>query len=191
MFQSPGGFSIFTRFAKANVCFIHTRATGKSYKKIHDRDAEGVGGTYKAILFCSELEQAKQSATVLTGLTEACSYETKISIKRGCSEFAASFPQYKETSGDKFGSFLYPQQWAKIEDEFDEANPNILRRVNPSMPHVALHDLCIVRKWIDYAKGLGDASVPKFSTLEISIHMSSKRCSKKNKATTRSQLTFT
>ena len=127
---------------------------------------EGVGGTYKAILFCNELEQAKQSATVLTGLTEACSYETKISIKRGCSEFAASFPQYKETNGDKFGSFLYPQQWAKIEDEFDEANPNILRRVNPSMPHVALHDLCIVRKWIDYAKGLGDASVPKFSTLE-------------------------
>jgi len=127
---------------------------------------EGVGGTYKAILFCSELEQAEQSATELTRLTEACSHDAKISIKRGCSEFAASFPLYKEVSEDKSGSFPYPQQWEKIESEFDEANPNILRRVNPSMPHVALHDLCIVRKWIDYAKGLGDASVPKFSALE-------------------------
>ena len=129
---------------------------------------DGVSGTYKVILFCSELSQAERNATELARLAEACSRSAKISIKRGCSEFAASFPKYKEASQDALENFSYPQDWEEIESQFDAANPYTLRRVNPSMPYLALHDLCIVRKWLDYAEGLGDTSLAQFSPEGVS-----------------------
>ena len=54
----------------------------------------------------------------------------------------------------------YIEEWKVIEDDHDrkksmKAKDNII----PSLSGLNLNDVLIIRKWVDYAKGIGDPTV--------------------------------
>ena len=62
----------------------------------------------------------------------------------------------------------YNKNWKLIEKDYDSKNPTkYLRRTPTSPAWLSLSDVLIIRKWIDYAKGLGDPSAQLLNHTEV------------------------
>jgi hypothetical protein len=54
----------------------------------------------------------------------------------------------------------YNEGWKVIEDDYDRENPiRVKENLRSSLSGLNLNDILVIRKWIDYAKGIGDSSV--------------------------------
>jgi tetratricopeptide (TPR) repeat protein len=120
-----------------------------------------IPGFYKGLIYCSGLKQANQIAEYLNRIVKK-NIGSKLSakVKRGCSEYPLSFPDYKEINN--FGPQLmnYTDDWKVIEDDHDRKNSMKAREDRKSsLPGLNLNDVLIIQKWIDYARGIGDSSV--------------------------------
>ena len=88
-------------------------------------------------------------------------------MRRGSSEFSIYEPKFGILE-KRISKTEYPEGWQEIEDEFDIENG--IKSVNKdyqSLKQVTLHDLLIIEKWIDYAKGIGDPTAQYFADKEI------------------------
>jgi|TARA_B110001469_G_scaffold29634_1_gene30209 tetratricopeptide (TPR) repeat protein len=118
-----------------------------------------ISGFYKGIIFCSGLEQANQIAAHLnTAIEQSIGSGLSAKVKRGCSEYPVAFPEYKEINN--FGPQLmnYNEDWKVIEEDHDSKHRADLTDVRPSVSGLNLRDVLVIRRWIDYAKGIGDLS---------------------------------
>ena len=118
-------------------------------------------GSYKGLVYCDSVEQANQIKKRLEPiLYETFGSDINVSIKHGCSEYYASYPEYKTLDQHSGSLMKYNENWEAIEKEFDEKNYRGKARPIPiaNLPSVSLHDVLIFRNWIDYAKGIGDRS---------------------------------
>ena len=53
----------------------------------------------------------------------------------------------------------YTEEWKVIEDDFDRKKPmKAKENLKPSLSGLNLNDVLIIRKWLDYARGIGDSS---------------------------------
>jgi hypothetical protein len=120
-----------------------------------------ISGFYKGLVYCSSQDEAYQLADYLdTVVRENIGPGLPASVKRGCSEYSISFPDYKEIN--KHGAQLmnYNEDWKIIEKNHDLKNPiRASNIITPSLSCLHLSDILIIRNWIDYAKGIGDQSV--------------------------------
>ena len=120
-----------------------------------------ISGFYKGYIFCSSVEEAYQIADYLEiFIKENIGSGLHAVVKRGCSEYALSFPDYKaiNNSGDQLMN--YNEDWKSIEEEDNLLNfLKSNRIIIPTLPGLNLQDILVIRNWIDYAKGIGDASV--------------------------------
>jgi len=119
-----------------------------------------ISGFYKGLIYCSGLAQAKKIANLLDTIVKR-SIGTGLSpkVKRGCSEYPSSFPDYKEINNAGPQLMNYNENWKVIEDGHDRKKP-IPPKINirPSLSGLNLNDVLVIRKWIDYARGIGDPS---------------------------------
>ena len=119
-----------------------------------------ISGSYKGIIFCSGLKQAQLIANHLDFIIKgSIAPELTSSIKRGCSEYSISYPDYKEIneSGPQLMSFN--KDWKVFEESHDKKNSLYAEKIiRKSLYGLSLSDILIIRKWIDYAKGIGDPS---------------------------------
>jgi hypothetical protein len=120
-----------------------------------------ISGFYKGLIFCSSVEEAYQIADYLEILVkENIGSGLHAVVKRGCSEYPISFPDYKaiNKSGDQLMN--YNEDWKSIEEDYDSLSPiKSSLIITPNFSGLSLHDVLIIRNWIDYAKGIGDPSV--------------------------------
>ena len=84
-------------------------------------------------------------------------------IKRGCSEFAISHPDYKEINQNGEQLMKYKEEWSQKEKIIDEKLLNETKRkkekiVKDSLVGVTISDVLIMYNWLNYAKILGDNS---------------------------------
>ena len=120
-----------------------------------------VSGFYKGLIYCSNLEEAYQISDYL-GIFLKENIEPKLypAVKRGCSEYSVSFPDYKVIAKSGPQLMNYNKDWKLIEEEHDSSS---LKTINNKIPSslfgLNLNDVLIIRNWIDYAKGIGDPSV--------------------------------
>jgi hypothetical protein len=132
-----------------------------------------ISGFYKGLIYCSNLEEAYQIADYLQiVIKENIGPELHAMVKRGCSEYAISFPDYKEIN--KYGVQLmnYNDDWKLIEEDHDSGNSiNPDKLISPSLSGLNLSDVLIIRNWIDYAKGIGDLSVDLLNQNTVSSQM--------------------
>ena len=128
-------------------CMIETRAE--------------ISGFYKGLIYCSSIEEAYQIADYLeTIIKENIKPGLHVVIKRGCSEYAISFPNYKAINKSGPQLMNYNEDWKSIEKDYDSLNSiKSSRIIRPSLSGLNLQDVLIIRNWIDYAKGIGDSSV--------------------------------
>ena len=120
-----------------------------------------ISGFYKGLIYCSSLEEAYQIANYL-GIVIKKNIGSGLHavVKRGCSEYPISFPDYKVINKSGTRLMNYNEDWKLIEEGHDSTNPIKSNKIiTPSLSGLNLHDILIIQNWIDYAKGIGDPSV--------------------------------
>ena len=119
-----------------------------------------VSGFYKGLIYCTGLEEANQIANYLGKiLEEKISSELSVMIKRGCSEYPVSFPDYKEINKSGPQLMNYNENWKSVEKNHDSLSPMKSNKIIPTLSGINFHDILIIQNWIDYAKGIGDTSL--------------------------------
>ena len=120
-----------------------------------------ISGFYKGLIYCSSLEEACQIADYLgTIIKENIGSGLHAVVKRGCSEYPISFPDYKVINKSGAQLMNYNEDWKLIEKGHDSTSPIKSNKIiTPSLSGLNLHDILIIQNWIDYAKGIGDPSV--------------------------------
>jgi tetratricopeptide (TPR) repeat protein len=120
-----------------------------------------ISGFYKGLIYCSSLEEAYQISDYLgIVIKENIGLGLNAVVKRGCSEYPISFPDYKVINKSGAQLMNYNEKWKLIEQDHDSTNPIKSNKIiTPSLSGLNLHDILIIRNWIDYAKGIGDPSV--------------------------------
>ncbi len=148
-------FLVFNSFKCENTrkCMVETR--------------KDVSGFYKGLIYCSGLKEAlKVSEAINIAIKKHLRTDLKSNIKRGCSEYALEFPEYKEIrlSGDQ--PMDYKKDWLEIEREFDKSN-NDWGKSTPNIDGFNLNNFLVMRNWLAYARKIGDKSVIKITNEEI------------------------
>ena len=119
-----------------------------------------VSGSYKGLIFCSGLKQANLISDHLNKIIkQSIGPGLSSSVKRGCSEYAISHPNYKEINQSGVQLMNFNKDWKVFEESYDKKksiNSKII--IRKSLCGLNLSDALIMRKWIDYAKGIGDPS---------------------------------
>lgn len=117
-------------------------------------------GFYKGYIFCAGLKEANQISERLNGiLAQNIGFGLFSQVKRGCSEYPLSFPDYQAINNDGLQLMNYNQGWKVIERDHDRKTP-ILAKENktPTLSGLNLNDVLIIQKWVSYARGIGDLS---------------------------------
>ena len=120
-----------------------------------------ISGFYKGLIYCSSLEEAYQIADYL-GIVIKKNIGSGLNpvVKRGCSEYPISFPDYKVINKSGAQLMNYNEKWKLIEEDHDSTSPIKSNKIiSPSLSGLNLNDILIIQNWIDYAKGIGDPSV--------------------------------
>ena len=120
-----------------------------------------ISGFYKGLIYCSGLEQAVEIAEHIdTILTQSIGSGLKSKIKRGCSEYPVSFPDYKEINNLGPQLMTYNENWRTVEENYDRKTSALEKKsIAPSQSGMNLSDIMIIHNWIAYARGIGDPSV--------------------------------
>jgi hypothetical protein len=83
-----------------------------------------IPGFYKGMIFCSGLEEANKLSKYLEAIVgENIGLGIPVTVKRGCSEYSISYPQYKEINNDGHQFMNYNEDWRAIEKAHDEKLP--------------------------------------------------------------------
>jgi len=146
---------------KLFVVFDQIKLVENNIRKCMIEMRPEISGFYKGLIYCSSVKEAYQIADYLEILIkENIRSGLNVMVKRGCSEYPISFPDYKAIN--KSGSQLmnYNEDWKSIEEDYDSLNSiKFSKIITPNISGLNLHDILIIRNWIDYAKGIGDPSV--------------------------------
>ena len=129
-----------------------------------------IGGAYKGLIYCTGLEEAEKIENLITPIIKTTiNNETTISIKRGCSEFAISYPKFK----DKKSNMEYEKTWKEKENIIDKQQLNKEEIIlNDTISGFTLNDFLIMKNWMMYAKKINDINYEKFDCdINISKYM--------------------
>ena len=123
-----------------------------------------VSGFYKGLIYCSGLEEANEIAKHLNKvILNQIDPKLSCSIKRGCSEFYTSFPEYQEINNFGPQKMNHNEEWREIEENHDKNKTFLAEKIRrQSISGLNLNDFLIIQRWIDYAKGIGDPTVNLF-----------------------------
>ena len=122
---------------------------------------------YKGYIYCSSIQEVKDIAEQINPvLDKTLGKKIKLETKRGCSEFAISYPDYKEIKADHKKMMHYPEELSKNEKIIDQQNykDNLekRRKKQKSLKGTTLSDFLIIHNWIMYASSINDLSSQKF-----------------------------
>ena len=118
---------------------------------------EEVSGLYKGIIYCSNVEEAKNILEDITPLLNL-NLKYKVSIKRGCSEFYKSFSNFNIVDKKDINFMDYPKKWEKIEQKIKiKKNYNTIK-INNTVSGMSISDFLVINQWLNYAKEIGDQS---------------------------------
>ena len=122
---------------------------------------------YKGYIYCPSIQDVKDIAEQINPiLNKTLGKKIKLETKRGCSEFAVSYPDYKEIKTDQKKMMSFPKEWSKNEKIIDQQNfkDDLEKRRNKqkSLKGTTLSDFLIIHKWIMYASSINDLSSQKF-----------------------------
>tara|TARA_B100000900_G_scaffold388943_1_gene381412 strand:- start:3241 stop:4974 length:1734 start_codon:yes stop_codon:yes gene_type:complete len=116
-----------------------------------------ISGAYKGYIYCSSMEEANKILEYISPtLNRFLKY--KVSIKRGCSEFYKSFPNYKLTDQKETDFMKYNNEWEKIEKAEDSKILSNEKIYKETIKGLTLSDFLIMRHWLSYAKIIDDIS---------------------------------
>lgn len=127
---------------------------------------EQVSGAYKGFIYCRSVEEGKEIIKLVQkAVTENISKNISITLKRGCSEFALTYPEYAKTSQDT-AVMTYKEEWHETEELADkklDINTPLPASDTYNQPGYTSRDARIMLAWLKYAATIGDLSYLKIS----------------------------
>ena len=122
-----------------------------------------ISGTYKGFIYCRSLSEAKEILNTIREIVdEKISVEIPIVIKRGCSEYEISYPDYGDIADDITKMMTYNREWRDHEIEADnnfilhaDHNPNDFTFNHSGL---TLLDVLVMCNWLRYAEETNDLS---------------------------------
>ena len=153
---------------KLLVIFDKIKLDNNNIRKCIVEMRPNISGFYKGLIYCSGLEEANQVSNFLKRVVnENISSELFVTIKRGCSEYPISYPDYKKINNFGEQPMNYNEDWKSIEEKYDALNSIKSNMIIPTLSGLNLHDILIIQNWIDYAKAIGDSSVNLLNQTKI------------------------
>ena len=123
---------------------------------------ENISGGYKGFIYCSSVPECEKIKNKLKKILDKnLKSDLSLNLKRGCSEFSLSYPEYKKASIKSDEMMEYDKSWKKKEKIIDNKiwNKNSSESKNfETLKGCNLSDILIMRKWLNYAKNKGDNS---------------------------------
>ncbi len=145
---------------KLYVVFSQLELPSNNIRKCMIELRDAVPGFYKGLIYCSSSQEAFDIAGVVSRqLVRRLGTELPVLVKRGCSEYAIEFPDYKTVSDSGDLAMDYNPNWRGIEAEFDARSGEAAQLRSETLEGMGLLDVLIIRNWLDYAKGVGDDSL--------------------------------
>ena len=122
-----------------------------------------ISGSYKGYIYCSSLNEANEiREQVDKTVKKKIEKSIPISVKRGCSEFGISYPEYKKINDSNNKLMKYNDEWKEKEKLIDnnrsEKNILVKKKLQKSLHGINVSDILIMRNWLGYAKKIGDLS---------------------------------
>ncbi len=134
-------------------------------------------GAYKGFVYCQSMGEGKEVRKIVRRvISDELSPNVPVALKRGCSEFPHTYPEYSHmTRGG--GILKYRKDWKAYEDLFDK---QILKAGIADAPHVVASDatsadtptyppweIFAMQFWLRYAATIGDTSYLKIAGRSI------------------------
>ncbi len=119
-----------------------------------------INDMYKGLIYCESLDQAE---SIKGELKDKINLNFDMQIKKGCTEFGNSYPEYKKL--DSKYSDVGKKWEPTVEENFDKKHPNlnIFRISNVSLKGLFLQDVLVFRNWLYFAKKVNDITYKKIS----------------------------
>ena len=153
---------------KLLVIFDRIKLNKNNTRKCMIEMRPNISGFYKGLIYCYGLKEANQTANYVKKIiNENISSKLLVTVKRGCSEYPISFPNYKKINNFGDQPMNYNENWKSIEEKYDTLNSIKLNKIIPSVSGLNFHDILIIQNWMDYAKGIGDSSVNLLNQTKI------------------------
>ena len=138
----------------------------KNIKKCMVEKRNDIEGNYKGFIYCTSTEEAESLKNKLAILIdERLEIKHDTFVKRGCSEFALKYPDYKITNPKSKSFFKYKDEWEEKEKIVNQFYPkNISNELNlqDTLNGNSLNDIIVIQNWIKYAIEKNDNSFKKF-----------------------------
>ena len=132
-----------------------------------------ITGCYKAFIFCSSVDEAKKIKNEVEQiLNTTIGNNLSIAVKRGCSQFAELYPDYKKVEDNEEKMMQYNIDWKdkeKIIDDKIKDNFSTSSALYKTLKGASLSDILIMRNWLFFAKKIGDNFYKKFNN-KIEFH---------------------
>ena len=140
---------------KLFLIFDNIKLSNNNWRKCMIELRSNISGIYKGLIFCSSLDEAEKILDKINPmLMKHLKY--KSSIKRGCSEFYKSYPNYKSVDQKSKDFMEYPIKWKKMELR-EKENLNHQKLVS-SLAGLSISDVLIINQWLNYANLIDDQS---------------------------------
>ena len=126
-----------------------------------------IPGTYKGLIYCQDLAQANEIME-FTGkiIRNRISKDIPVSIKRGCSEYVAAFPEFASFGDKSQVKMTYNEEWREYEHKTDRTFfGHITHDWSDTHNHkgFTLNDALIMQVWLSYAASKDDLTHLKIS----------------------------
>ena len=155
-----------SQLIKLFFIFNHLKLPKDNIRKCFIDLRESVNGNYKALIYCSSVDEAKIVSELTNVYLKRFLKNFKLDIKRGCTEFDFSFPGYKDIK--KINEIVYDEEWNKkeklIDIEIANGSQKGKKKFSRSINDITLSDVLIINNWLTYAKIIGDESYQKISS---------------------------
>ena len=126
-----------------------------------------ISGAYKGYIYCQSHDEGKEILRkVRKVVSERISKDVQVKLKRGCSEYALSYPEFAQNDENGNPVMAYKSGWGEHENYTDK---NLVKHIYPpvldSYNHsgLTLCDTLIMRNWLAYAATIGDLSYMEIS----------------------------
>lgn len=151
---------------KLMVVFERMRLPNDNTRKCLVEGRPEVDGTYKGIIYCrGEREGVSLLELTREKVRAEISGEVPVFLKRGCSEYGLSYPEFARTDPDT-NKMEYKPEWEEYEARGDrelDIDTNHPPVDTYNTPAYSLQDAKVMLAWLRYAATIGDSSYLKIS----------------------------
>jgi len=152
-------------------------------RKCMIEEREDCSGGYKGFVYCTGVRNGNEVFKIIRdAVSEHISPDVDVNFKRGCSEYARSYPKFPRTkSGRKPNQvvMLYKKSWKEQEENFDKHYTVSERELPPASQDmtdfiagdgVSLYkgvNVFCIQYWLRYAASIGDTSYLNITGVEL------------------------